>query len=467
MSILVKPHSKFTGIQRYTKGKTDYVRWYEKFKMYCRPVKNVNLKDIENKTNKQSNIFELPIIDITERHILNFRYIERCVDYDEQKLIIDPYIFGLWLGDGTSKECALTTIDLVVANIWCEYLKDMGLEVRGVNKKNRKTIIKSDESDQTITYIGSSSLKNDNGKAKQNTNPFLNELRRLGVFNAKHIPDIYLKNSKENRLKLLAGLIDTDGCLSSNTQYEIVQKNEKLANNIVELCKSLGFFTTIDPTFKRCTNSNNPEHIGTYYRIFISITFHTPTIPLQIERKRNVKPQPGNGNSKNENSNFPTFDINGNPVRKKKLTAWTLETTQILYNIVETFKLLEPDQKVPWSQIKLLDSKLQVFTNQALKTQYDCVVGKHKPSDWLKTHIDEIKKNFTFQSIDPKKFIDLEWMDKYEKVLTYLATHHKLKSLTNEYNWYHNQCKYLNSMYKIKQILLGEIHNHLKSLSAV
>ena len=465
MSILVKPYSHFVGVHRYTKEKTNHVRWYEKFKMHCKPINNVNLADIESKTNKHTDIYELPIGDITQHHIRYFRYIERCVDYDEQELVIDPYIFGLWLGDGTSKDCALTTVDLPVANIWCTYLTNMGLEVRGSNRKNRKSDLKKDESDQTITYIGTSSIKHANGRGKQNTNPFLNELRRLQVLNMKHIPDVYLKNSKENRLKLLAGLIDTDGCLSSNTQYEIVQKSEQLANNIVELCKSLGFFTTIDPTVKRCTNSNNPKHAGTYYRIFISITFHTPTIPLQIERKRNLKPQSENAS---QNSNFPTFDINGDPVRnKQKRSIWTLESTQILYNIVETFKILEPDQNIPWNQIKLLDSKLQVFANTALKTQYDCIVGKHKPTVWLKKHIDDIKKNFTLQDIDPKKFIDLEWMNKYEKVLKYLATHSELKSRTSEYKWYTNQCKYLNSMYKIKQTLLGEINNHLKSASAV
>lgn len=465
MSILVKPHAHFVGVHKYSKNDIDHVRWYEKFKMHCKPINNVNLIDIESKTNKHTDIFELPIDHITQHHIRNFRYVQKCVEYDEQELIIDPYIFGLWLGDGTSKECALTTVDLPVANVWCTYLKTMGLDVRGINKKNRRSDLKKDESDQTITYIGTSSIKHANGRGKQNTNPFLNELRRLQVLNMKHIPDVYLKNSKENRLKLLAGLIDTDGYLCSNTSYEVVQKSEKIASGIVELCKSLGFFTTMDPTVKRCTNSNNPEHVDTYYRIIVSVTFHTPTIPLQIERKRNIKPRPG---EVTQNSNFPTFDINGDPVRNKQnRSIWTLETTQILYNIVETFKILEPGQNIPWNQIKLLDSKLQVFANNALKTHYDCIVGKHKPTNWLKKHIDDIKKNFTLQDIDPKKFIDLEWMNKYEKVLKYLAIHSELKSRTSEYNWYTNQCKYLNSMYKIKQTLLGEINNHLKSASAV
>jgi len=457
MSILVKPYSRFVGVHHYTKCETEHVRWYEGYKMYCRPIRNVNLVDIDNRTNKHNDIFELPVQDITEHHIINFRYVQRCIDYDEQELPIEPYIFGLWLGDGNSSSCGLTTVDLPVANIWCEYLKDMGLEVEGVNKKERKTKVIKDESDQTITYIGKSSIRTTGGWGKQHTNTFLNGLRRLQVFNAKHIPNVYLKNSKENRLKLLAGLIDTDGCLFSKTSYEIVQKNETLANNIVELCQSLGFFTTVEPTIKRCTNSKNPNHKGTYYRIFLSITFHTPTIPLQIERKKNVKPQPGKAE---QNSNFPIFDINGNPIytRGNTINIWTLEITQNLYNIVETFKHLESGQRIPWKQIKLLDPSFQSFAPTALKTQYDSIINKHKPAKWLEKHIDEIKKNLTLQNIDPKKFIELEWMNKYEEVLKYLAKHSKLKSHMSEYIWYKGQCKYLDSMYKIKQTLLYEIN---------
>jgi len=76
----------------------------------------------------------------------------------------------------------------------------------------------------------------------------------------------------------------------------------------------------------------------------------------------------------------------------------------------------------------------------------------------LEKHIDEIKKNLTLQNIDPKKFIELEWMNKYEEVLKYLAKHSKLKSHMSEYIWYKGQCKYLDSMYKIKQTLLYEIN---------
>lgn len=65
----------------------------------------------------------------------------------------------------------------------------------------------------------------------------------LGVANNKHIPSIYFKSSRKQRLELLAGLIDTDGHLAENVSYEITQVRERLCDDIKELCNSLGFYT--------------------------------------------------------------------------------------------------------------------------------------------------------------------------------------------------------------------------------
>lgn len=453
MSILVKPYGRFTGVNHFTTREIEYIRWYEGFKEFTRPLNNVNLEDIESKTNKHTDIFELPIKDITERHIKNFRYVQRCVDYDVQEVIIDPYIFGLWLGDGNSKSCGLTTVDLPVKNIWCDYLKHMGLNVHENNKKNRKSETKTAESDHVITYFGRTweqntsgySKPNTSGYSKPNTNPFLNELRRLNVFGAKHIPEIYLKNSKENRLKLLAGLIDTDGTLASRTLYSITQKREILSNNIAELCESLGFFTTVTSQTKRCTNSLNPNHEDTYYRVDISITFHTPTIPLQIVRKLNINPKPG------QPSNFRNFDINGNPEMKRNNNDWTDEKTRKLYNIVGMFKQMEPGQIIPWTHIRTMDKELNMFTADALRTRYRTIISTDEPNNYPENTM----------VLKHEDFIENEWFDKYNNVLKHLDEHFKLLTHTPESVWYYRQRLYYDSKYIIKKQLLDYIQNKL------
>ena len=58
--------------------------------------------------------------------------------------------------------------------------------------------------------------------------------------NNNNIPYIYKINSKENRLKLLAGIIDIDGYLYNNS-YEIIQNNDILSKDIVFIARSLGY----------------------------------------------------------------------------------------------------------------------------------------------------------------------------------------------------------------------------------
>lgn len=59
-----------------------------------------------------------------------------------------------------------------------------------------------------------------------------------------HIPNIYLQGSIEQRFELLRGLMDTGGTVSKAGQCKFVQKNERIADDIVELLSSLGIKST-------------------------------------------------------------------------------------------------------------------------------------------------------------------------------------------------------------------------------
>ena len=69
-------------------------------------------------------------------------------------------------------------------------------------------------------------IKNEDGN-KTGYNIFTDILRKFNLVNNKHIPHVYKCNSRENRLRLLAGLIDTDGSLDTNrdNSYDFIQKN--------------------------------------------------------------------------------------------------------------------------------------------------------------------------------------------------------------------------------------------------
>jgi len=145
------------------------------------------------------------------------------IEYPKKEVQIDPYILGLWLGDGTSRETHLTTMDKEIREAWLGAYPDYN--VRVLSKRTGKA----------KTYC----LSN-NGK-----NELLNHLRGYEVLNNKHVPQVYKINDKKTRLELLAGLIDTDGYASQAKYYEIVQKRKQLAEDIKEIANSLGFKTTM------------------------------------------------------------------------------------------------------------------------------------------------------------------------------------------------------------------------------
>jgi replicative DNA helicase len=108
------------------------------------------------------------------------------------------------------------------------------------------------------------------------------ELRQLGVLGDKHIPQAYLSNSTENRLRLLAGLIDSDGHLDHvSNGYEITQKNHRLARQIKFLADSLGFRTSLKK--KRAAISKIGYESEVYrVRIYGDIN----RVPVRVERKK-------------------------------------------------------------------------------------------------------------------------------------------------------------------------------------
>lgn len=66
-------------------------------------------------------------------------------------------------------------------------------------------------------------------------------LRTIGVLNAKHIPASYLRASESQRRELLAGLLDTDGTVTTGGTVQFCVTDQRLAEDVFELIVSLGY----------------------------------------------------------------------------------------------------------------------------------------------------------------------------------------------------------------------------------
>lgn len=165
------------------------------------------------------------------------------VEFPEQPVEFDPQIYGLWLGDGTT-DCPTLTAhesEVEVTNLWCTYFTNLGFSVVNQYYKNRCPAwrVRTEKS--------------------SSQNPFFNFIRKSTELGKKRIRREYLINSRENRLKLLAGIIDTDGHASAS-YFEISSSNDGLTEDIVFLARSLGFGVTCVKRMTTCNGKKFPSN---------------------------------------------------------------------------------------------------------------------------------------------------------------------------------------------------------------
>lgn len=147
---------------------------------------------------------------------------------EDVNILIDPYCFGYWLGDGHSKSAVITTADPEIVG----FFEEAGYACKKTNSQNSGLAFSY--SVDTREYVRCQTT----GKMLANGS-FHSKLKELGVFGNKHIPENYLRASFESRLAVLQGLIDSDGYVK-DSNVEFCTTSETLADNFMELARSLG-----------------------------------------------------------------------------------------------------------------------------------------------------------------------------------------------------------------------------------
>lgn len=145
----------------------------------------------------------------------------------EAELPISPYVLGAWLGDGTSR-AANITIGGSDLDAMLTLLTDEGIRCGAPRKDKRNQV-------RTVQ------LQSPDGTRRKDTIQAV--LRRMGLLGPglKHIPTSYLRAGPDQRMALLQGLMDTDGTASTRGKVEFSTSNPRLRDDVLELCRSLGF----------------------------------------------------------------------------------------------------------------------------------------------------------------------------------------------------------------------------------
>lgn len=190
-----------------------------------------------------------------------------CIKGEEKELNVPPYVMGAWLGDGstTKGQICSSPEDIVVLD-----------ECRKFYPEGSEWVHK-DTDVITRSFIGLADDLSyyDMCFQRKDTTP-------------KYIPEEYLTASIEQRLELLAGLIDTDGYAyvdnrwGKKTRMYFTTAGEKLKDTFEELVATFGWKTStvrIEPK----VSSSGIHGKRPYWVIGFNPTMD---IPCRLERKR-------------------------------------------------------------------------------------------------------------------------------------------------------------------------------------
>lgn len=266
------------------------------------------------------NVFRLSlnnddVIDITIENYLSlpnnvqknlYLFKSDGINWEHKEIVLDPYILGMWLGDGLSSGYGFVTADKELLYKWIEW---------GVD--NDATIKKS----FGYKYHISSTINNtQTGMSCNKTEqaPLKKLLTKYDLVNNKHIPLEYLINDRKTRLLVLAGLVDTDGNVRANgheirisqgkANYQIIYDAEFLA-------RSLGFSCHVNEGI--CTYTVNGEKRQKPYKELYITGRYLYEIPTVLPRKRLNK-----------------FD---NPITEKRCSSFLQSLFKLIKKEIEPF----------------------------------------------------------------------------------------------------------------------------------
>jgi DNA-directed RNA polymerase beta subunit len=206
------------------------------------------------------------------------------IHWTKKDVEMDPYLLGMWLGDGLSDGTGFSLnykTDNETLLYWENWAEKNGALIKKGKRYNYSVVSKKNCEAQ------SNGLCNRVEEA-----PLKKYLRKYNLLNNKHIPNIYLTNDRETRLKVLAGLIDTDGSVRDNGhEIRICQgpANYRIIEDAFTLAMSIGFCCSVKEGKSQWTDQKtNQKKFSTYKELRIT-GYQINEIPTLLPRKKLIE----------------------------------------------------------------------------------------------------------------------------------------------------------------------------------
>lgn len=181
---------------------------------------------------------------------------------DKKDLPVPPYVLGAWLGDGRNGNPDI-----------CGDRRDYRI-VERIVKEGYPISWHTTHAKTGVEYYGFKGLRQD--------------LQKLGMCYSRRrvpkcIPEEYMTASALQRLDLLAGLIDTDGCLKPNeNRYQFTTAEPQLKEDFISLVSTFGWRCYVQEIQPSVSSSGV---VGK--RVYWNINFNpTIFIPCELNRKQ-------------------------------------------------------------------------------------------------------------------------------------------------------------------------------------
>ena len=180
------------------------------------------------------------------------------IEGEQKELPLDPYTFGVWLGDGSNMQPRI-----------CNDKRDYAVVERIISNGLEPTYHYTHKTTGVDYYDF----------------PIRSALRSMGMCHSKkrtekHIPDEYLTASVEQRLQLMAGLLDTDGSICDK-QYTYTTCDERLKDSVCALISTFGWRWYV-MRYEPIVSSSGVHGRKPYYVVKFTAD---KIIPCALERK--------------------------------------------------------------------------------------------------------------------------------------------------------------------------------------
>uniref|UniRef100_A0A6C0KQY1 DNA-directed RNA polymerase n=1 Tax=viral metagenome TaxID=1070528 RepID=A0A6C0KQY1_9ZZZZ len=203
------------------------------------------------------------------------------INWSKKDVEMDPYLLGMWLGDGLSDGTGFALnykTDFETLAYWEKWAEENGA-----------IILKGSRYKFSVVSKKNKEASNQGLCNRVEEAPLKKYLRKYNLLKNKHIPNEYLTNDRETRLKVLAGLIDTDGSVrAEGREIRISQgpANYRIIEDAYTLAMSLGFSCGVKEGRSQWTDEKSKEKKFSTYKE-LSITGHKISeIPTLLHRKK-------------------------------------------------------------------------------------------------------------------------------------------------------------------------------------